>query len=104
MLYVVRRFLWMSLLLTLADSTNTLCLHFLIVIDTIARQFPQDIQAFSIDVSHALVPHISRLDLQNKTVGVVAKFHTAANTVPEVHIDGTQLFASRFVSSQLLHR
>ena len=94
MLYVVRRLRGMSLLPTLADSTNTAYLHVPVVLNTIARQLPQDIQTFAIDVSDAPMPQFNKLDLQGRT----------ARTVSKLHSDRAQHPASRFLSAQLLHR
>ena len=57
----------MSLLLTLTDGVDITCLYVPVVLDAIARLFPQNIHAFAIDVSHTPVPQVSRLNSQRKT-------------------------------------
>ena len=60
-LYIIRRLLRMSLLLTLTDGADITCVCLPVVLDPIARLFPQNIHAFAIDVSHTRVPQVSRL-------------------------------------------
>ena len=87
----------MGLLLTLTDGADITCLYVPVVLDAIARLFPQNINAFAIDVFHTSVPQVNRLSSQRKTTGAASKLQIkraqrslpVASSVPHTFIGKT---------------
>ena len=58
---------------THTDGADITCVYVPVVLDAIARLFPQNIHAFAIDVSHTPVPDVIRLGSRRKITVAASK-------------------------------